>query len=54
MTVERGGRKLYRAHACDYCRSVVVPAGLSVDEAVLAKARELADLDWQALQLASG
>lgn len=31
-----------------HCRTVVVPEGWSVDEAVVAKAKELLSLDWRA------
>ena len=39
--------QLDEAYECEYCRSVMVPSGLSVDEAVIAKARELVSLNWR-------
>ncbi len=40
--------QLDEAYDCEYCRSVIVPSGQSVDEAVIAKARELLNLNWRA------
>lgn len=39
--------QLDEAYECSYCRSVAVPDGWSVDEAVVAKARALVSLDWR-------
>ena len=39
--------QLDEAYECSYCRSVVAPNGVSVDEAVIAKAKELSHMDWR-------
>ncbi len=39
--------QLAEAYECEYCRSDMVPSGLSVDEAVILKARELIGLNWR-------
>ena len=38
---------LNEAYECEYCRSDMVPSGLSVDEAVILEARALIDLNWR-------